>query len=210
MRPIARALDGAAEDVAPRLLGATLTSRIGGDAVAVRLVEVEAYGGDDDPASHGHRGPTRRNSSMFAAPGTAYVYFTYGMHWCLNVSVEPEGQAGAVLLRAGVVHEGLDVARRRRAGPSGAVPPDRDLARGPARLCTALAVSGEQDGVDLLDPTGPLRLEPPAAPARDVRTGPRVGIRHAADRPWRFWLPDEPAVSAYRGVGRRGRGEAPG
>lgn len=197
-------LIGPVEQVAPLLLGSTLLSRLGGVPVAVRVVEVEAYGGSDDPASHAYRGRTARNASMFATPGTAYVYFTYGMHWCLNVAVQPEGTGAAVLLRAGAVTRGADVARVRRRQRSGAAPADRDLARGPARLCTTLAVTGETDGADLLDESGLLTImaAPPPLVA-NVRTGPRVGIREATDRPWRFWLCDEPAVSAYRDGGRR-------
>lgn len=197
-------LDGPVLTVAPRLLGAVLTSDLGGARVAVRIVEVEAYAGvGEDPASHAHRGPTRRNATMFGPPGRAYVYFTYGMHWCLNVVTSPPGTGSAVLLRAGSVVAGLEVARRRRARSVGRVPADRELGRGPARLTTVLAVTGEQDGLDLLDPSGPLSLHP--APSRDgrVETGPRVGVGAAGSRPWRFWLADEPAVSAYRAGGRR-------
>ena len=193
-----------APDVAPRLLGSVVTSEVDGERVAARIVEVEAYAGEgQDPASHAHRGRTARNASMFAAPGTAYVYFTYGMHWCLNVAVGPVGDGSAVLLRAAVVLDGLPTARRRRTSATGTVPPDRDLARGPARLCQALGVTREQDGLDLLDDTSPVRLTlADTAPARVV-SGPRVGVRHAATRPWRWWLEDVPEVSAYRGVKRR-------
>jgi DNA-3-methyladenine glycosylase len=178
-------------------------SDIGGEHVSARVVEVEAYAGEGtDPASHAHRGRTARNASMFERAGTAYVYFTYGMHWCLNVAVGPAGEGSAVLLRAAAIVDGVAVARRRRTAASGRTPADRDLARGPARLCQALGVTGAQDGLDMLDPTSPLRLvladEPVAA--GDMARGPRVGIRQAADRPWRFWLDSRPEVSAYRGV----------
>ena len=190
------------EEVAPRLLGATLTSHIGLERVVVRVVEVEAYAGEGaDPASHAHRGPTARNASMFDRPGTAYVYFTYGMHWCLNVAVGPEGEGAAVLLRAAAIVDGVPVARRRRTPASGRTPSDRDLARGPARLCQALGVTGAQDGLDLLDPSSALHLalaDDPRGPD-EVAQGPRVGVRHAAERPWRFWLDGRPEVSAYRG-----------
>jgi len=129
---------------------------------------------------------------MFGPPAHLYVYFTYGMHHCCNVVCGPEGSASAVLLRAGEIVDGLDLARARRT-PVGA---DRDLARGPANLCRALAIGASENGHDLTAP--PLTLTPPEAPATDVRTGPRVGLRPAADRPWRFWLPDEPSVSVYR------------
>ncbi|HEX3222421.1 MAG TPA: DNA-3-methyladenine glycosylase [Nocardioides sp.] len=174
-------------EVAPLLLGAVLRH---GD-VAVRLTEVEAYDGAGDPGSHAYRGRTSRNSVMFGPPGHLYVYFTYGMHWCANVACGPEGTASAVLLRAGEVVEGIGTARERRP----TAPRDRDLARGPANLCQALGIGAVENGHDLT--REPLTLLPQARPA-EVRTGPRVGLRLAADRPWRFWLPGEPTVSAYR------------
>jgi DNA-3-methyladenine glycosylase len=180
------------------LLGAWLTSRIGGN-VTIRITEVEAYGGiGEDPGSHAHRRRTPRNASMFGPPGHAYVYFTYGMHWCLNVVAHAAGDAGAVLIRAGEVVEGLEVARSRRL----AARTDRDLARGPARLAAALGVTGEQDGVDLLDPEGALVLSGPAGIDADLSTsasGARTGISgEGAETPWRFWLPGEPTVSPHR------------
>jgi DNA-3-methyladenine glycosylase len=183
-------LTGPVEQVAPALLGAHLVS---GDVV-LRLTEVEAYAGESDPGSHAFRGRTPRTDVMFGPAGRAYVYFTYGMHWCMNVVTGPDGTAAAVLLRAGEVVEGLDVARERRPAAR-----DRDLARGPARLTKALGVTGALGGTDLLDPRSPLRLlAPPVAPAA-VRTGPRVGVGGAgANTPWRFWLDGEPTVSVYR------------
>lgn len=193
MPGLAEALAGPVLEVAPRLLGAVLRHETEDGAVAVRLTEVEAYAGEKDPGSHAYRGPTPRNEVMFGPAGHLYVYFTYGMHYCCNVVVGNEGHASAVLLRAGEVIEGVDLARaRRRVGP------DRDLARGPARLCQALGIDLDDNGADL--GKGPLTLTLPdsaAAPSR-VRTGPRVGLRHAADHPWRFWLADEPTVSVYR------------
>jgi DNA-3-methyladenine glycosylase len=167
--------------VAPRLLNAVL--RHGG--VAVRLTEVEAYDGPNDPGSHAYRGETARNRVMFGPPGRLYVYFTYGMHHCANLVTGPDGEPGAVLLRAGEVIDGLDLARQRRPRST-----DRDLARGPARLCQALGLdlSGNGTVADLE------RGDPPDV----VETGPRVGLRHAADRPWRFWIAGDPTVSAYR------------
>ena len=173
-------------EVAPRLLGALLTH--GG--VSVRLTEVEAYAGPLDPGSHAHRGRTDRNAVMFGPPGRLYVYFVYGMHYCANLVTGPEGDPGAVLLRAGEVVDGVDVARERRPSSS-----DRDLARGPARLCRVL-------GIDLSDNgTGP-DLQPGEEPAR-ISTGPRVGLRLAAERPWRFWITGDPTVSTYRPAARR-------
>jgi DNA-3-methyladenine glycosylase len=133
---------------------------------------------------------------MFGPPGYAYVYFTYGMHWCLNVVCGRSGQAAAVLLRAGEVVEGLQLARARRPG----VRHDRDLARGPARLCAALGIDGSHYGVYLLGADSPVRLAPPTAaidPAT-VRSGPRVGVTGAHGVPWRFWIDGDPTVSAYR------------
>ena len=132
---------------------------------------------------------------MYGAAGFLYVYFTYGMHWCANVVCGPEGTASAVLLRAGEIIEGLETARARRP----AARADRDLARGPARLCQALAIGRDQNGHDLTE--RPLTLELGAA-EEHVRTGPRVGLREAADRPWRFYLADEPTVSVYRPASR--------
>ncbi len=181
-------------EVAPRLLGAV----VGHGDVAVRLTEVEAYDGAADPGSHAYRGRTPRNEVMFGAPGRLYVYFTYGMHHCANVVCGPSGEAGAVLLRAGEVVAGVDVARaRRRVGT------DRDLARGPARLCQALGLDRSHDGAEL--GVGPVWLWPAAEPLEDflVSRGPRVGLRLAADRPWRFWETGSPWVSAYRPAVRR-------
>jgi DNA-3-methyladenine glycosylase len=178
-------------EVAPVLLGARLSA--GG--VTVRLTEVEAYAGEADPGSHAFRGRTPRTQVMFGPAGHAYVYFTYGMHWCTNVVTGPDGEASAVLLRAGEVVEGLDLAVSRRPGVR-----ERDLCRGPARLCRTLAITGEHTGLDLLDPAAPVRLLPgaPVDPSR-VRTGPRVGVGgDGAGAPWRFWLDGELTVSPYR------------
>ena len=185
-------------DVAPALLGAHLSA--GG--VTVRLTEVEAYAGEADPGSHAFRGRTPRTQVMYGPAGHAYVYFTYGMHWCVNVVAGADGAASAVLLRAGEVVGGLDAALSRRPGAR-----ERDLCRGPARLCKALAIAGEHTGADLLDPASPVRLL--AGPAVDpalVRTGPRVGVAgDGAVAPWRFWVDGEPTVSPYRPAVRRTR-----
>jgi DNA-3-methyladenine glycosylase len=187
-------LDGDVLDVAPRLLGATLRHVTSDGTVAVRLSEVEAYDGPDDPGSHAYNGLTPRNAVMFGPPGRLYVYFTYGMHHCCNVVVGGEDRPSAVLLRAGEIVEGLDVARRRRPRST-----ERDLARGPARLCQALAIDLSHNGADLS--SGDLTLAPGQSSAQsptELRTGPRVGLRLAADRPWRFWLDGDPTVSTYR------------
>ena len=200
------ALIGPPQEIAPALLGGELASDLG-DRVRVRITEVEAYAGiGQDPGSHAHRRRTQRNATMFGPAGHAYVYFTYGMPWCLNVVVHPEGEAGAVLIRAGEVTEGLAVARGRRPASRA----DRDLARGPARLATALGVTGDQDGIDLLDPRGPLRLTLGATPVgpATIATGPRTGVAgDGAPTPWRFWL-DDPTVSRHRPATRPGSARA--
>lgn len=185
-----------AVDVAPDLLGCVITRAGPAGTVSVRLSEVEAYEGADDPGSHGYRGRTARNEVMFGRAGRLYVYFSYGMHWCANLVCGADGEASAVLLRAGEVVEGLELARSRR--PSARA--DRDLARGPARLAAALGFTGAENGVDLLAEHGsPIRMTPAVALSDGaVRTGPRVGLARAADRPWRFWLDGDPTVSPYR------------
>lgn len=201
--PAAAMLAGDAVSVAPLLLGAVLHGR----GVSVRLTEVEAYlGVGEDPGSHAFRGQTPRTAPMFAAPGTLYVYLSYGMHRCLNLVSGEAGSASAVLVRAGEVVAGIDEARARalagrRPGTEGAVPrvADRDLARGPARLARALGVALDDDGRMLGD--GAVDLAPSAGPASAIATGPRVGVAHPGGGdayPWRFWIPGDPTVSAYR------------
>ena len=175
------------QEVAPTLLGAVLRH----GEVAVRLTEVEAYDGANDPASHAYRGRTARTAVMFGPPGHLYVYFSYGMHWAANVICGPDGTASGTLLRAGEVVEGVEVARSRRGRSS-----DRDLARGPGRLTQALGITGEQKGAYLLA-GGPLRLEPGEA-REAIETGPRVGVSLEADRPWRFWVAGSRFVSDYK------------
>jgi len=160
------------------LLGSTLVSDIGGKRVAVRVTEVEAYKGSDDPASHAFGGRTRRNGSMFEQPGTLYVYRSYGIHWCCNVACGPEGVGWGVLFRGGSVIEGSGVAAQRRGRSD-------SLADGPGKLAQALGVGGAHDGTLLLDPASVLRLESGGTPELVMAT-PRIGISKAADRPWRF------------------------
>lgn len=189
-----------APEVAPELLGCTVSHA----GVTVRLTEVEAYDGSNDPGSHAFRGPTPRTRVMFGEPGRLYVYFTYGMHWCANLVCGPVGVASGVLLRAGEVVGGLDLARARRPGAR-----DRDLARGPARLAKALALGREQNGIDAASTGSAFAVRMPiAGPSTGssgvvVLSGPRVGLSgpgsDAAAYPWRFWLQGEATVSPYRG-----------
>ncbi len=169
--------------------------------VALRLTEVEAYSGaGEDPASHAHRGPTPRAEIMFGPPGRLYVYFSYGVHWCANVVVGPVGRGAAVLLRAGDVVVGEQLARSRR--PAARVA--RDLARGPARLTQALAIGPDDRGAVLLDPASSVRLHR-GAPPTALSAGPRVGISAATELPWRFWDTGAPSVSPFRAGGRARR-----
>ena len=200
--------DRPSQEVAPALLGCVIEHETPDGLVAVALTEVEAYAGAVDPASHAYRGQTRRNAVMFGPPGHAYVYFTYGMHFCVNLVCLPEGTASAVLLRAGAVVAGAPVARRRRATAR----TDTELARGPARLCQALAIDRSLDGADVCDPGSPLRISGPLsggvpAPGQ-VRRGPRVGVTGAAEVAWRFWIDGDPTVSVYRPHTRRRRARA--
>ncbi|WP_235020107.1 DNA-3-methyladenine glycosylase [Ruania rhizosphaerae] len=218
MRPID--LSAVATDVAPLLLGGVL---VGADGVAVRLVEVEAYRGAEDPGSHAYRGRTARNATMFGPPGHAYVYRHLGLHHCVNVVCSPAGTATAVLLRAGEVVAGQELAwqRRRAAGVCRA---ERDLARGPARLAVVLGLTLAHDGAPvtiLQSPRDrpvpdasrtrasvaapdagatPLELVPADEPVT-IRTGPRVGVSGRAGTdayPWRYWIDGDPHVSAFR------------
>jgi DNA-3-methyladenine glycosylase len=183
-------------DAAKLLLGCVLEA----GEVRVRLAEVEAYRGIDDPASHCYRGRTPRNDVMWGPAGHLYVYFVYGMHFCANVVSLTDGVAGAVLLRAGEVISGLDVARSRRPTARS----DAELAKGPARLTSVLGLDRGDNGIDLTDPASPVRLYagdpvPPAA----ILAGPRVGVAVAMEVPWRFWVDGSPAVSVYRRGGKR-------
>ena len=191
-------------EVAPDLLGAVVTHRSAAGQVSVRLTEVEAYDGETDPGSHAFRGCTPRNAVMFGPPGRVYVYFTYGMHWCMNLVCGPAGAASAVLLRAGEVVEGRELARSRRTTSRS----PRDLARGPARLTVALGVDGGLDGADATRPGSPLVVSAGAERGAEdlVVTGPRVGVAgDGAGHPWRFWLEGEPTVSPYRAAVLRRR-----
>ncbi|MFD2092486.1 DNA-3-methyladenine glycosylase [Blastococcus deserti] len=197
---------GPVDVVAPSLLGCWVVTDRPEGQVALRLTEVEAYSGEgQDPASHAHRGPTPRAEIMFGPPGRLYVYFSYGVHWCANVVVGPEGRGSAVLLRAGDIVLGEEVARARR--PAARVA--RDLARGPARLTQALGIGPYDRGLDLLAPESPVRLHHGSAPAT-VSAGPRVGISQATELPWRFWETGAPSVSVFRAGGTGRGGKRPG
>ncbi|WP_133544538.1 DNA-3-methyladenine glycosylase [Microbacterium sp. BK668] len=200
-------LVGLPVDVAPKLLGGILRTEVGGEEVAVRLTEVEAYHGLGtgvvaDPGSHARMGPTARNATMWGEPGHLYVYLSHGIHSCVNVVCGPEGIAGGILLRGGEVVKGMDAAHHRR--PAARTP--RDLARGPGRLGDAVGLRHPiHDGIDAV--TGEPRagavalLELRTEPLDAIATGPRVGVAgHAgtAAFPWRFWVPGDPTVSAFR------------
>lgn len=191
-------LAGTAVETAPLLLGGLIRSRVEGDPVLARITEVEAYEGEQDPASHAYRGLTPRTAVMFGKAGHLYCYFVYGMHWCANVVCGEPGSAAAVLLRAAEIVDGVAVARSRGA-PSAT---GAKLASGPARLARALGLNGAHSGLDLLDPESPVQLValPPGQP---YESGPRVGVAAAAEVSWRFWLPGDPTVSAYRAGGRK-------
>lgn len=193
-------LSGTAAEVAPRLLGCRLRNNTPEGTVVVELTEVEAYQGELDPASHAYRGRTPRNEIMFGPAGRLYTYLSYGVHVAANVVTGRDGEASAVLLRAGRVVEGEGLARTRRG--EGVVA--ARLARGPGCLCRALGITLADYGSDLLS-GGSLSLEPgvPVPPTR-VGSGPRVGVSQAHEVPWRFWTAGEPSVSAYRRSPRAG------
>ncbi len=188
-------LTGAVVRVAPTLLNLVL---VVADGRAGRIVEVEAYDGEHDPASHAHRGPTTRTASMFGPAGHLYVYRSYGLHWCANVVLGETGVARAVLMRALEPLRGTTAMRAARAGARR----DVDLCNGPGKLCEALGITGADDGTDLLDPASRVRLlsdgtPPPLSP--EVTT--RVGISRAVDRPWRFMVPGSTWTSRGRPAG---------
>lgn len=176
------------------MLGCIVEHETPEGTVAVRLSEVEAYEGRADPGSHAYRGRTERNATMFGDAGHVYVYFTYGMHWCMNFVCLPAESASAVLVRAGEVVAGTALARTRRPRSR-----DRDLARGPARLTRSLGIDRAQDGADACDSAGSLRVREggPVDPA-DVGSSPRTGVAAGQEMPWRYYLEGDPTVSPYR------------
>ncbi len=200
-------LEGDPVDVAPWLLNKVL---VRGERSG-RIVEVEAYRGADDPASHAFGGRTRRTEVMFGPPGFLYVYFTYGMHWCANVVCGPQGVAGAVLIRALVPITGREAMRAARPAAQRAW----DLCSGPAKLCQALGITGADNGADLLadgrnscgsgsatEPAAVTLADDGVLPPNRAARGPRIGVSAAGERPWRFWVPKSPWTSRPTDAGR--------
>ena len=191
MVPLKRAFYGRnTVKVAKELLGKMLVRELGAVRLEGIIVETEAYRGCDDPASHAYRGLTRRNEVMFGEPGHAYVYFTYGMHYCLNVTTESVGQAGAVLLRAVQPIKGIAEMKKRRRKEH-----VQDLSDGPAKLTQAFAVAKALNGHDLTSGEKLYIVEPSHPEPFKVRTGARIGVRVGRRNPWRFFVRDSPYVS---------------
>ncbi|HET9326924.1 MAG TPA: DNA-3-methyladenine glycosylase [Candidatus Eisenbacteria bacterium] len=184
--------------VARDLIGRMLVHDTREGRVAGVIVEVEAYRGEADPASHAFRGRTRRNAVMFGEPGHAYVYFTYGMHHCLNLVTGRDGVASAVLLRAAEPRIGIEIMRRRRG-----VPVLERLARGPGCLAQAFGLDLTRNGLDVTQPPLWVSDRRPERLAGRIGTSSRVGIRVATERPWRFFVRESPFVSGPRGGLRR-------
>jgi DNA-3-methyladenine glycosylase len=198
-RPLTRAFyDRPSPIVARALLGRVLVRRSRHGVIAGRIVETEAYGGARDPASHAAHGRTARNASMFERPGTLYMYFTYGMHHCANIVTGPAGRASAVLIRALEPLAGVPLMRRWR-DTRGRRVPDASLARGPGNVARALNLSLEQDGTDMTRRELWVSDRPRARHAPGIAAGPRIGIRSAISRPWRFSLRDHASVSRTPG-----------
>ncbi|MFI2566801.1 DNA-3-methyladenine glycosylase [Paenarthrobacter sp. NPDC018779] len=200
-------LSGDPRTLAPLVLGGVLTHHSESGPVSVRLTEVEAYMGPrdsahPDPGSHTYGGRTARNAPMFGPPGFLYVYFTYGMHYCANIVCGPEGAPSALLLRAGEIVAGEELAAVRRPASKA----HKDLASGPARLASALGLTTADSGRDAL--AAPFNLWLPESPAAAVASGPRVGVAGpggTTEYPWRFWIEDDPTVSRYKAARPRTR-----
>jgi DNA-3-methyladenine glycosylase len=183
-----------AEEVAPELLGSILTHKSPEGTVSISITETEAYSGAADPASHAYRGRTPRNAVMFGPAGHLYVYRSHGLHWCANIVTGTDGIASAVLVRAGRIVEGEDLARKRR----GDKVESARLARGPGNFCQALGITAEHDGTDLLAGASVTLSDGEPVPAALIRIGPRVGVSRAHDWQHRFFVAGDPTVSAYR------------
>lgn len=195
-------LTAPAPEVAQLLLGALLHVHSDEGTVSVRLTEVEAYHGPIDPGSHAHRGRTERNKVMFGEPGGLYTYFTYGMHTCANIVCSPVGVGSGILLRAGEVVAGVELARARRTTSRR----DTDLARGPARLVVATGITLADGGVDVVGGSRvQLELRDPVV---EFEQGPRTGVSGpggTSEFPWRFWIPGDPTVSPYKAAAQKAR-----
>ncbi|MGF6835306.1 DNA-3-methyladenine glycosylase [Paenarthrobacter sp. TE4293] len=208
---VRRFLAGDARVIAPLMLGSVLTHHSDAGPVSVRLTEVEAYMGPrdsehPDPGSHTFGGQTARNTPMFGPPGFLYVYFTYGMHYCANIVCGPDGFPSALLLRAGEIVDGDELAALRRPASKA----HRDLASGPARLASALGLTTADTGRDAL--ASPFSLWLPRTPAPAVVSGPRVGVAGPGGTtayPWRFWIEDDPTVSRYKAARPRSPKQPP-
>ncbi|MGQ4515807.1 DNA-3-methyladenine glycosylase [Streptomyces sp. DW26H14] len=183
-----------AEEVAPKLLESVLTCKTPEGIVSIAITETEAYSGSADPASHAYRGRTARNVVMFGPAGHLYVYRSHGLHWCANVVTGTDGIASAVLIRAGRIIEGEDLARKRR----GERVESPRLARGPGNFCQALGITADHNGADLLTGTSVVLSEGEPVPTALIQVGPRVGVSKAHDWQHRFYLAGDPTVSAYR------------
>jgi DNA-3-methyladenine glycosylase len=191
------------ELVAPLLLGKVLARRTPAGWLSGRIVEIEAYLGPHndlpDPAAHTHRGPTPRNSVLFGPAGHAYVYFIYGRYFCMNISCETEGQAGGLLLRALEPLAGLEEMAGNRGLTPNASP--HELTGGPGRLCEALDITRpEHNGLDLLSPRSPLQVRDDGFAVSEYVVTPRIGIRHAVERPLRFAIPGSSCVSGPKSL----------
>lgn len=189
-----RFYSGSPDEVGRGLLGKVVARRLDGEWLTGRIVETEAYFGQDDPAAHSFVGKTARNAVLFGPPGFAYVYFIYGMYFCLNVSCEPDGQAGGVLIRALEPLAGLDTMARLRGLPSAAKP--QLLTSGPGRLCKALAITrAGQNGLDVTSADSELQIRQDGFRPGKILATPRIGIRKAAERPHRFVIAGNEFVS---------------
>ena len=179
-----------AVEAARNLLGKTFVRRDGRKVLAVKIVETEAYHENGDPSCHAYKGKTKRNEVMFGAPGHLYVYFTYGMHYCMNVVVEEENTAAAVLIRAGEIIEGIDIIKTNR----GERHKLKDLTNGPAKLCEALNITTKENGITLLK-SDIVITNGPVISDDDVVQTTRIGISEGRDLPWRFYIKDNEFVS---------------